>query len=115
MGAPVAESAVQIAVRLLKFAGLFAGGIACLKTSIATIQPLTWDRWTLFQKALFRCLVPGLVSMMPAGKWFGSEGPSPGPYLGFMIAFAVLCLRRGFGQGLAIKAALGPQPTSCNY
>merc|ERR1712166_1420111 len=96
MSVQAAETPAQIVVRIIKFAGLLAGGLTGIVTSMRTIQPLAWDRWTLQQKAIFRCLVPGMVSCIPAGKWFGSEGPAPAtPYFGFMIAFAVVCLRHG--------------------
>eukprot|EP00658_Telonema_sp_P-2_P047233 TRINITY_DN3581_c0_g2_i5.p2 TRINITY_DN3581_c0_g2~~TRINITY_DN3581_c0_g2_i5.p2 ORF type:complete len:126 (+),score=26.36 TRINITY_DN3581_c0_g2_i5:165-542(+) len=112
----VAMSQMHPALRMGKFVGLLAVGLTCVVKSLRTIAPLTWDVWTIRQKAVFRCLVPGLVSMLSAGKWFGSEGPAtPTPYFAFMISWAVLCLQRGYAQGLVVRAATPLAVTSCNY
>ncbi len=89
----------------VKCLGSLATGIALLKYSVGEMQPL-WARMSPNQRALWKIFIPGVLSMAPAGKWFGSqEGPvEPVKWIVAMVVWMLLCFNNAYKK--AVRARL---------
>jgi hypothetical protein len=93
-------------VKVVKCVGSLAAGIALLKYSVGEMQPL-WSQLTPTQRASWKIFIPGVLSMAPAGRWFGSdEGPAePRKWIAAMVAWMCVCFYNAYKK--ALRARIG--------
>ena len=90
----------------MKCVGSLVAGIALLKYSVGEMQPL-WSNLTPTQRASWKIFIPGVLSMAPAGRWFGSEeGPAePRKWIAAMVGWMCVCFFNAYKK--ALRARIG--------